>query len=59
MKASEFVQAALAVVNVIFYDRSGNIVERPNLSGLRIAKIIPLKNGDFKVIVESRCMEWH
>lgn len=59
MKASEFVQAALAVVNVTFYDRSGNIVERQNMSGLRIAKIIPLKNGDFKVIVESRCTEWH
>ena len=59
MKPSDFVQAALAVVNVTFYDRLGNIVERPNLAGLRIAKIIPLKNGDFKVIVESRCTEWH
>mgnify|MGYP006981985846 CR=1 FL=1 len=59
MKVSDFVQAAMAVVNVTFYDRSGNIVERPNLAGLRIAKIIPLKNGDFKVIVESRCTEWH
>ena len=59
MKESDFVQAAKAVVNVTFYDRSGNIVERPNMAGLRIAKIIPLKNGDFKVIVESRCPEWH
>lgn len=59
MKVSDFVRAAKAVVNVTFYDRSGNIVERPNLEGLRIAKIIPLKNGDFKVIVESRCTEWH
>lgn len=59
MKVSDFVKAAMAVVNVTFYDRSANIVERPNLVGLRIAKIIPLKNGDFKVIVESRCTEWH
>ena len=59
MKVSDFVRAATAAVNVTFYDRSGNIVERPNLAGLRIAKIIPLKNGDFKVIVESRCTEWH
>ena len=59
MKVSDFVKAAKAVGNVTFYDRSGNIVERPNLAGLRIAKIIPLKNGDFKVIVESRCTEWH
>lgn len=54
MKQSEFVRAAQAVVNVTFYDRSGNIVKRPNLAGLRIVKIIPLKNGDFKVIVEGR-----
>ena len=59
MKVSDFVRAAMAVGNVTFYDRSGNIVKRPNLAGLRIAKIIPLKNGDFKVIVESRCTEWH
>lgn len=59
MKVSDFVKAAAAVANVTFHDRSGNIVERPNLAGLRIAKIIPLKNGDFKVIVESRCAEWH
>lgn len=59
MKVSDFVRAAMAVANVTFYDRLGNIVERPNLAGLRIAKIIPLKNGDFKVIVESRCTEWH
>ena len=59
MKASDFVREAMAVVNVTFYDRSGNIVERPNLAGLRIARIIPLKSGDFKVIVESRCTEWH
>ena len=59
MKPSDFVRAAMAVVNVTFYDRSGDIVKRPNLAGLRIAKIIPLKNGDFKVIVESRCTEWH
>lgn len=59
MKVSDFVKAAMAVGNVTFYDRSGNIVECPNLAGLRIAKIIPLKNGDFKVIVESRCTEWH
>lgn len=59
MKVSDFVKAAMAVGNVTFYDRSGNIVEHPNLAGLRIAKIIPLKNGDFKVIVESRCTEWH
>lgn len=59
MKASEFVQAAMAVVNVTFYDTHGARVVRSNLVGLRIAKIIPLKNGDFKVIVESRCTEWH
>lgn len=59
MKVSDFVRAAMAVANVTFYDRSGNIVECPNLAGLRIAKIIPLKNGDFKVIVESRCIKWH
>ena len=59
MKASEFVQAAMAAVNVTFYDTHGVRVVRPNLAGLRIAKIIPLKNGDFKVIVESRCTEWH
>lgn len=59
MKVSDFVKAAMAVVNVTFYDRSGNIVKRTNLAGQRIAKIIPLKNGDFKVIVESRCTEWH
>lgn len=59
MKASEFVRAAMAAVNVSFYNTRGERVERPNLVGLRIAKIIPLKNGDFKVIVESRCTEWH
>ena len=59
MKVSEFVRAAMAAVNVTFYDTHGERVVRPNLAGLRIAKIIPLKNGDFKVIVESRCMEWH
>ena len=58
MKASDFVQAAMAAVNVTFYDTYGERVVRPNLVGLRIAKIIPLKNGDFKVIVESRCTEW-
>lgn len=55
MRPWDFVQAAKAVVDVTFYDRSGNIMVRPNLKELRIAKIIPLKNGDFKVIVESRC----
>lgn len=59
MKPSVFIQAAKAVVNVTFYDKSGNVVNCPNLTGLKIAKIIPLKNGDFKVIVESRCPEWH
>ena len=54
MKKSEFVRAAMAAVNVTFYDKSGNIVKRQNLEGLRIVKIIPLKNGDFKVIVEGR-----
>lgn len=58
MKASDFVQAAMAVVNVTFYDTHGERVVRPNLVGFRIAKIIPLKNGDFKVIVESRCTGW-
>lgn len=59
MRASEFVKAAMAAVNVTFYDTYGERVERQNLAGLRIAKIIPLKNGDFKVILESRCTEWH
>ena len=54
MRPCDFVQAAMAAVNVTFYDRSGNIVKRPNLEGLRIVKIVPLKNGDFKVIVEGR-----
>lgn len=54
MKASDFVRAAMAAVNVSFYNTRGERVERPNLAGMRIAKIIPLKNGDFKVVVESR-----
>ena len=54
MRPCDFVRAAMSAVNVTFYDRSGNIVKRPNLAGLRIVKIIPLKNGDFKVIVEGR-----
>jgi hypothetical protein len=59
MKPSEFVRAAMAAVNVTFYDTHGERVAKSNLVGLRIAKIIPLKNGDFKVILESRCTEWH
>ena len=34
MKVSDFVKAAMAVGNVTFYDRSGNIVKRPNLAGI-------------------------
>ena len=44
MKVSEFVRAAMAAVNVTFYDTHGERVVRLNLAGLRIAKIIPLKN---------------
>lgn len=38
MKASEFVQAAMAAVNVTFYDTHGERVVRPNLADGELLK---------------------
>lgn len=59
MTRADFVNAAKKCVSVTLVDKGGYIIEQKNLKGLSILQIIPLKNGDYKVIVEKRNATWH